>query len=72
MPGLFWIVPIATVLTIAFALYLVKNVMRRPTGTPKMKEIGDILTEEILFGSLTKGGKVKIGRKNNKTVFTYL
>ena len=31
-----------------------------------------MLTEEILFGSLTKGGKVKIGRKNDKTIFTYL
>ena len=37
-----------------------------------MKEIGDVLTEEILFGHLTKGGKVKIGRKNDKTTFSYL
>ncbi len=44
----------------------------RPLRRLMMKEIGDILTEEILFGSLNKGGNVKIGRKNNKTVFNYL
>jgi ATP-dependent Clp protease ATP-binding subunit ClpA len=44
----------------------------RPLRRLIMKEIGDILTEEILFGSLTKGGKVKINRKNNKTTFSYL
>ncbi len=44
----------------------------RPLRRLIMKEIGDVLTEEILFGSLTKGGKVKIGRKNDKTIFTYL
>ncbi|MBM9536812.1 ATP-dependent Clp protease ATP-binding subunit ClpA [Desulfobulbus alkaliphilus] len=44
----------------------------RPLRRLIMKEIGDVLTEEILFGALTKGGAVKIGRKNNKTVFTYL
>ena len=44
----------------------------RPLRRLIMKEIGDVLTEEILFGSLIKGGKVKIGRKNDKTIFTYL
>ncbi len=43
----------------------------RPLRRLIMKEIGDVLTEEILFGALTKGGKVKIGRKNNKTTFNY-
>jgi K(+)-stimulated pyrophosphate-energized sodium pump len=43
MPGLFWIVPAAGVITIIFALFLIRNVMQRPTGTPKMKEIGDII-----------------------------
>jgi K(+)-stimulated pyrophosphate-energized sodium pump len=43
LPGIFWIVPIAGVLTIIFAIYLINNVMKRPTGTPKMKEIGDII-----------------------------
>ncbi len=43
----------------------------RPLRRLIMKEIGDVLTEEILFGVLNKGGKVKVGRKNNKTTFTY-
>ncbi len=44
----------------------------RPLRRLIMKEIGDVLTEEILFGHLTKGGQVKIGRKNDKTTFSYL
>ena len=43
LPGIFWIVPVAGVLTIIFALFLIRNIMKRPTGTPKMKEIGDII-----------------------------
>jgi K(+)-stimulated pyrophosphate-energized sodium pump len=43
MPGIFWIVPVSAVITIIFALFLIRNVMKRPTGTPKMKEIGDII-----------------------------
>jgi K(+)-stimulated pyrophosphate-energized sodium pump len=43
LPDIFWIVPVAGVLTIVFALLLIRNVMKRPTGTPKMKEIGDII-----------------------------
>jgi K(+)-stimulated pyrophosphate-energized sodium pump len=43
IPGIFWIVPAAGVITIIFALFLIRNVMKRPTGTPKMKEIGDII-----------------------------
>src|SRR4030042_3117183 len=43
LPGIFWIVPAAGVITIIFAAFLVMNVMKRPTGTPKMKEIGDII-----------------------------
>jgi len=43
MPGLFWIVPIAGVLTVLFVIWLVRNVLSRDTGTPKMKEIGDII-----------------------------
>jgi K(+)-stimulated pyrophosphate-energized sodium pump len=43
LPAIFWIVPIAGVLTIIFAIFLIRNVMKRPTGTPKMKEIGDII-----------------------------
>ncbi|MGD1118767.1 MAG: sodium-translocating pyrophosphatase [Dehalococcoidales bacterium] len=43
LPNIFWIVPAAGVITIVFALFLIRNVMKRPTGTPKMKEIGDII-----------------------------
>jgi len=43
LPDIFWIVPVSGVLTIVFALLLIRNVMKRPTGTPKMKEIGDII-----------------------------
>ena len=44
----------------------------RPLRRLIMKEIGDVLTEEILFGALSTGGRVKIGRKNIKTTFSYL
>ncbi len=43
----------------------------RPLRRLSIKEIGDGLTEEILFGHLTKGGKVKIDRANNTTTFSY-
>jgi len=43
LPGIFWIVPAAAVITIIFALFLIRNVMKHPTGTPRMKEIGDII-----------------------------
>ena len=43
----------------------------RPLRRLIMKEIGDVLTEEILFGVLNKGGKVKVGRKKNAMTFSY-
>ncbi|PIE69798.1 MAG: ATP-dependent Clp protease ATP-binding subunit ClpA [Deltaproteobacteria bacterium] len=43
----------------------------RPLRRLIMQEIGDPLTEEILFGALVKGGTVKIGRRGNTTTFTY-
>jgi K(+)-stimulated pyrophosphate-energized sodium pump len=43
MPGLFWVVPIAAVLTVIFVIWLVSNVLRRDAGTPQMKEIGDMI-----------------------------
>src|SRR4030065_1447434 len=45
LPGIFWIVPAAGVITIIFAAFLVINVMKRPRGTPKVKEIGDIILQ---------------------------
>ncbi|GBE13891.1 ATP-dependent Clp protease ATP-binding subunit ClpA [bacterium BMS3Bbin14] len=43
----------------------------RPLRRLIMKEIGDTLTEEILFGRLNRGGTVRIGRKNGKMTFHY-
>src|SRR4030042_1432295 len=43
LPGIFWIVPASGVITLIFAAFLVMNVMKHPLGTPKMKEIGDII-----------------------------
>ena len=43
----------------------------RPLRRLILKEIGDILTEEILFGKLSKGGKALIDIKGKKLVFSY-
>jgi len=43
MPVIFWVVPFAGVITIIFSIFLARNVLKRPMGTPKMKEIGDII-----------------------------
>jgi len=43
MPGIFWVVPAAGVITIIFAVFLARDVLKRSMGTPKMKEIGDII-----------------------------
>jgi len=45
IPPIFWVVPIAGIVTVIFAAWLAVSVMRRPTGTPKMKEIGDMIFE---------------------------
>jgi len=45
MPGIFWMVPIAGLVTVIFAILLTRNVLRRDPGTPKMKEIGDMIFE---------------------------
>ena len=43
----------------------------RPMRRLIMKEIGDVLTEEILFGKLTKGGSVRIGHTKKGMTFKY-
>jgi ATP-dependent Clp protease ATP-binding subunit ClpA len=43
----------------------------RPLRRLITKEIGDVLTEEILFGRLHKGGEVRIGRKNKTMTFRF-
>jgi len=45
MPGIFWMVPIAGLITVIFAIVLARNVLRRDPGTPKMQEIGDMIFE---------------------------
>jgi len=45
IPPIFWVVPLAGVVTVIFAIWLAISVMRRPTGTAKMKEIGDMIFE---------------------------
>jgi len=43
----------------------------RPLRRLIMQEIGDKLAEEILFGSLTKGGVARIGVRGKKLLFNY-
>jgi len=41
-----WIVPVAGgVIAVLFALYLIRDILRRDTGTDRMREIGDIILE---------------------------
>jgi ATP-dependent Clp protease ATP-binding subunit ClpA len=43
----------------------------RPLGRLIESEIGNALADEILFGKLSKGGKVRIGFKSGKLDFSY-
>ncbi|RUM36404.1 MAG: ATP-dependent Clp protease ATP-binding subunit ClpA, partial [Desulfobulbus sp.] len=43
----------------------------RPMRRLIMKEIGDVLTDEILFGKLNKGGTVRVGHNKKGMTFTY-
>jgi len=43
----------------------------RPLRRLIMKEVGDVLTDEILFGKLTKGGTAKVDAKGKKLLFSY-
>jgi len=45
MPGIFWLVPVAGLITVVFAIMLARSVLRSDSGTPKMKEIGDMIFE---------------------------
>ena len=44
----------------------------RPLRRLIMAEIGDVLTDEILFGALTHGGEARIDLQTNSLTFTYL
>ncbi|MEN8200667.1 MAG: ATP-dependent Clp protease ATP-binding subunit ClpA, partial [Thermodesulfobacteriota bacterium] len=43
----------------------------RPLRRLIMKEIGDVLSDEILFGELVSGGQVTVGVRKSKLTFTY-
>ncbi len=43
----------------------------RPLRRLIMKEIGDSLTEEILFGRLARGGEAEVDEKDGSLVFTF-
>jgi ATP-dependent Clp protease ATP-binding subunit ClpA len=43
----------------------------RPLGRLIEAEIGNVLADEILFGRLTGGGKVRIGLKAGKLTFAF-
>ena len=43
----------------------------RPLRRLIMQELGDVLTEEILFGKLVKGGLARIDRDKDAMVFSY-
>jgi len=45
MPGIFWLVPVAGLVTVVFAIMLARGILRSDSGTPKMKEIGDMIFE---------------------------
>ncbi len=47
------------------------NYGARPLGRLIMTAIADVLSEEILFGELRKGGLVNIGLKNDKLTFAF-
>ena len=43
----------------------------RPLRRLIIKEIGDVLTEEILFGKLSRGGKALVDCRNKQLIFSY-
>jgi len=43
----------------------------RPLRRLILQEVGDALTEELLFGRLVKGGSVRIGVKGDKLTYLY-
>lgn len=43
--GLIYLVPVAGVVAVFFAIFLARDILRRDTGTPEMQEIGDMILE---------------------------
>jgi len=46
--GLIWLVPAAGVFALIFAILLIRDILRRDTGTPEMQQIGDMILEGAL------------------------
>ncbi|MBM3157148.1 MAG: sodium-translocating pyrophosphatase, partial [Chloroflexi bacterium] len=46
--GLIWLVPAAGVFALVFAIFLIRDILRRDTGGPEMKKIGDMILEGAL------------------------
>ena len=44
----------------------------RPLRRLIMKEIGDVLTDEILFGALSHGGEAQVDLKEEELAFSYI
>ncbi len=44
----------------------------RPLRRLLMNEIGNVLTDEILFGKLTRGGEAQVGLQDEELTFTYI
>ena len=42
---LLWLVPLTIVLAIGFAAYLVRDILRRDTGTPAMRQVSGVIYE---------------------------
>ena len=38
-----WVIPVAGIAAVLFALYLARDVMSRDTGTPEMVAVGDTI-----------------------------
>ncbi|MFA5374887.1 MAG: sodium-translocating pyrophosphatase [Dehalococcoidia bacterium] len=45
LPGIFWVVPVAGVIAVLFAAYLIRDVLRRDPGTKEMQDIGNMIFE---------------------------
>jgi len=46
--GLIWLVPAAGVFAVVFAILLIRDILRRDTGSPEMQKIGDMILEGAL------------------------
>src|SRR3989337_2009229 len=45
MPELSWLIPVAGLAAVAYALWLAQDVLRRDPGTPAMQEVGGMIFE---------------------------